>query len=66
MLKTEEKEKRGKGSFEIRIHYLERYPNLQKALITIALPRPCWNREMIYLWHDLDKASPSCKEKIEK
>lgn len=38
------KRKRGKGLFEIRIHSLERNPNLQKVLITVALPRPCWKQ----------------------
>lgn len=58
--------KRDKGSSEIRICSLVGNPNLQKVLIISALPRPCWNREIIYLWYDLDKAVPFCKEKIEK
>lgn len=53
-------------SFEIRIHSSDRNPNLQNVLITAALPRPRWNRNMIYLWRDLDKTTPSYKEKIEK
>jgi len=39
MLKIDkEKEKEARGHL---IHSLERNPNLQKVLITIALPRPC-------------------------
>lgn len=65
MLKTkEEREKIGNGSFEIKMHSLERNPNLQKVLITAALARPCLNREMIYVWHDLDKATPSARRKL--
>lgn len=29
-----------------------------------ALARPCWNREMIYVWHDLDKTTPSARRKL--
>lgn len=65
MLKTkEEREKNGNGSFEIRIHSSERIPHLQKVLITDALARPCLNREMIYVQHDLDKATPSQRRKL--
>lgn len=54
----------GNGSFEIRMHSLDRNPNLQKVLIIAALARPCLNREMIYVWHDLDKATPSGRRKL--
>lgn len=43
------KRKRGKGSFEIRIHSLEGSPNLQTVLITVGLPRPCWNRNDLFV-----------------
>lgn len=65
MLKTkEEREKNGNGSLEIRMHSLERIPNLQKVLITDALARPCLNREIIYVQHDFDKAIPSARRKL--
>lgn len=42
----------GNGSSEIRIHSSERNPNLQKVLITVSLPRPCWNMkyELFVAW----------------
>lgn len=42
----------GNGSSEIRIHSSERNPNLQKVLITVSLPRPCWimKYELFVAW----------------